>query len=104
MVDRYAPRPEDPVDLLAARIKDIERQIDGLRSRSASRLSGDGQAREFAYDTELRFTAPSVKVNGAEVITAAAVTVTGSRGGNAALASLLDQLDAIGVINDSTTA
>lgn len=38
------------------------------------------------------------------VTAAAAVSVTGSRGGNAALASLLTQLAALGVIADNTTA
>lgn len=34
----------------------------------------------------------------------AAPTVSGSRGGNAALASLLTALDSLGIINDGTTA
>lgn len=34
----------------------------------------------------------------------AAPTVAGSRGGNAALASLLTALDALGIINDGTTS
>lgn len=32
------------------------------------------------------------------------ITITGSRGGNAALASLLTALDALNIIKDSTTA
>lgn len=35
---------------------------------------------------------------------AGAVVVTGSRGGNAALASLLTALDQLGIITDRTTA
>lgn len=68
-----------------------------------------GNGNRFASVTNRYFlpagvTAPARFLQGGTGNTGSVVTVTGSRGGNAALASLLTQLAAAGLITDSTTA
>lgn len=74
---------------------------DASRKARVSFFVNDTAARE-ALRLEASGTAPMVGFLGAAAV--ARPTVTGSRGGNAALASLLTALASLGLITDSTTA
>jgi hypothetical protein len=72
-------------------------------TRQVFSTRGAGAPREvFRIEGQVGSTAPMIGFLGASAV--ARPTVTGSRGGNAALASLLTQLAALGLITDSTTA
>lgn len=68
--------------------------INNMEAATTPLSDGGGQAQTLIRATKLGFysATPMLKP-----------TVTGSRGGNAALASLLDQLEALGLITDSST-
>lgn len=66
---------------------------------------GDGKNMQFGTGTGTKFgTNAAQKIGFFNATPIARPTVTGSRGGNAALASLLTQLANLGLVNDDTTA
>jgi hypothetical protein len=74
-----------------------ELQVQGFRAFQDGRVSGD-----FTMDADLNHDGTNAGFFGSTPI--AQPSITGSRGGNAALASLLTELERLGLIVDNTTA